>query len=118
MVYAQKISHADVPRDSRAKIARRQHADILAANMVDVLLTTMAFLLSAPVILVILGASVRQHATAMAVVYVVCRPKDFQLASNAMLAMVENIAKRNAQTNAVGMVIATNTVNVNAIKVM
>lgn len=54
----------------------------------------------------------------MAVVYVVCLPKDFQLVLNAMLAMVENIAKRNAQTNAVGMVIATNTVNVNAIKVM
>lgn len=53
----------------------------------------------------------------MAVVYVVCRPKDFQLTSNAMLAMVENIAKRNAQTNAVGMVNVTNTVNANAIKV-
>ena len=52
----------------------------------------------------------------MAVVFVGCQPKDFQLALNVMLVSVENIAKRNAQTSAAGMVTVTNMVNVNAIK--
>ena len=39
----------------------------------------------------------------MAVAFAECQPKDFQLALNVMLVSVENIAKRNAQTSAVGM---------------
>ena len=102
--------------DSRAKIALRQHVDILVANTVNVLLTTTVFRPSAPVILVILGGNASSLATVMAVVFVECQPKDFQLALNVMLVSVENIAKRNAQTSAAGMVTVTNMVNVNAIK--
>ena len=52
----------------------------------------------------------------MAVAFVECQPKDFQLALNVMLVSVENIAKRNAQISAAGMVTVTNMVNVNATK--
>ena len=52
----------------------------------------------------------------MAVAFAECQPKDFQLALNVILATVENIAKRNAQTSAVGMVTVTSMVNVNVIK--
>ena len=102
--------------DSRAKIALRQHVDILVANTVNVLLTTTVFRPSAPVILVILGGNASSLATVMAVVFVECKPKDFQLALNVMLVSVENIAKRNAQISAAGMVTVTNMVNVNATK--
>ena len=52
----------------------------------------------------------------MAVAFVECQPKDFQLALNVMLVSVENIAKRTAQISAAGMVTVTNMVNVNATK--
>lgn len=102
--------------DSRAKIALRQHVDILVANTANVLLTTTVFRPSAPVILVILEGNASSLATVMAVVFVECQPKDFQLALNVMLASVESIAKKNAQTSAAGMVTVTNMVNVNATK--